>query len=210
MKNFKTLIIQPREYFKGVSDENNNREPIKLRNLFIILISLGIVNYTIQSNMFLDNMLEEFGVSGTSKAMVNIISYVSCIAFTLIGAMICVNILYLISKILLNLVEHKKINNSKYFKSVLYSRYIVVGIANTVLTILLSFIMADTNYLTIVGTINNIFIKLWATYNLYGIFKYYMKTNQLHKIFPIILYIFTLIGSIYTITSSMIINFMSI
>ncbi|MGL5643055.1 MAG: hypothetical protein ACRDDM_12340, partial [Paraclostridium sp.] len=92
----------------------------------------------------------------------------------------------------------------KYFKNFLYFRYIVVGIVNTILAILFNCILNDDQTVVMVSLINNLFVKLWATYILYGIFKYYIETEKVHKILPTILYICTIIGSVISVASLMI------
>ena len=195
MNNLKTLIIQPKEYFKEISYIGENKKPIKLRYLFSIFIVIGLINYLIQDNVSSSEPIIPGGNENISSILVGIFG----IFGELIGAWICVNILYLVIKIFLKLIEHKEIEDKKYFKSILYFRYIMVRIANLILMMLVSFFIKDSSFLTIVGSINNLFIKLWATYLLYEILKYYIGTSKLHKILPAILYIFTIIGVVIMI-----------
>ncbi|MDM8128316.1 hypothetical protein QUV80_07505, partial [Paraclostridium benzoelyticum] len=63
--------------------------------------------------------------------------------------------------------------------------------------------VSDIQAQTIASQLNNLLIKLWATYFLYGVFKYYLHTKKLHKILPITLYILTLIFSVISIVNTM-------
>ncbi|MEG2983359.1 MAG: hypothetical protein RR835_01580 [Peptostreptococcaceae bacterium] len=202
MNNLKTLIIQPKEYFKWTKDEKTEkREPIKLKYLFMVFIAVSVINGVVQY-LIAPDLVADMGISGIGQTELIIFQCVINIGGPLIGALIYVNILYLVSKIFMKIFEKKEIEDKKYFKNLLYFRYIVVGIVNIILAILFNCILNDNQTVIIVSLINNLFVKLWATYILYSIFKYYVETEKVHKILPIILYIFTIIGTIMSVAST--------
>lgn len=202
MRDLKTLIIQPKEYFKDFTkDEYESKEPLKLRYLFIALIAISILNGVVQ-NLMLSDLVGDLGLEGMEKTGFMVFKWVSCIAGPLIYALICVNILYFVNKIFMGLVESKEIKDKKYFKSLLYFRFIVFYIVSGILSLITTVALRDIQAQAIAANINNIFIKLWATYFLYGILKYYLQTKKLHKILPTILYILTLIFAIWSIVST--------
>lgn len=206
MDNLKTLIMQPKEYFEWVKDENTEkREPIKLKYLFVIFIAISVINGVVQY-LLTPDLVEDIGIPGMGQTELIILQCVGSIVFPLVGAWICVNILYLVSKIFINVFEKKEIEDKKYFKSLLYFRYILVGIVNVILAMLLSCVLSDSKTLTMASSINNLFVKIWATYILYGILKYYIGTKKIHKILPTILYIFTIIGTVISVASAMLMD----
>lgn len=203
MRDLKTLILQPKEYFKDFTkDEYESKEPLRLKYLFVALIAISILS-GIAMNLMMPNYLEDLGAVGTEKTVANVSMWIGCTIGPLILAWICVNILYFVSKIFMGFVENEEIKDKKYFKSLLYFRFIVFSIAGSILSIITTLILRDMELITIAGSINNIFIKLWATYFLYGILKYYLQTKKLHKILPTILYILTLIFAIKDIVTTM-------
>ncbi len=201
MSNLKTLLFQPKEYFSGFQgDSIEKREPINLKLLFLIYIGISIISGVIQTMLVPEaaDITETFGLSGTSYMVFQVVGYV---VFPIIWAWICVNVLYLVNKILLSGFEDKEILDKKYFKSLLYVRFIGIAIVLSILGTIMGLVIRDEIYLGIAGVINNLFIKLWAAYILHGILKYYIGTRKLHIVLPIVLYIFTIIGSVMTIAS---------
>lgn len=189
MSNLKTLAIQPKEYFEWVKDENlEKREPIKLKYLFIAFIVLSVIGSIVQP-------VEEMGISEN-------IMKILIVVFSLLGAWIWVNIVYLVNKGLISSVEDKKIEDKKYFKSLLYYRYLMISILSLILTIITSLIVKDTETLAIINSVNNLFIKILSVYMLHGILKYYIETQKLHKILPVVSYIFTIIGTVIVIATN--------
>ncbi|MGL5756923.1 MAG: YIP1 family protein [Paraclostridium sp.] len=200
MSNLKKLLIQPKDYFENVKDSDlEKRQPIRLRYLFIIFIIVGFIAFSSQISQFTYGFNEGLGNQEVDENIIKIVGYTFNLVFSLIWAWICVNTLYLVSKVFLKLVENKEIEDKKYFKNLLYVRYIVGVIAASILITLMSFIIKDINLLAIVGSINDLFIDLWTTYILYGILKYYIGTKKIHKILPTILYILTIIITIITL-----------
>lgn len=202
MRDLKTLIIQPKEYFKDFTkDEHENKEPIKLRYWFIALVAISILSGVV-TNLMMPDLLGELGLEGMGETGFIIYQGVIYVVGSLIGAWICVNILYLVTKIFMGFVENEEIKDKKYFKSLLYIRFILFSIVGCILSIITMLILRDIELAAIADSLNNMVVKLWATYFLYGIFKYYLQTKKLHKILPTILYILTLIFAIGTIVKT--------
>lgn len=205
--NLIKLAVKPSEYFEENKDgEIQKREPIKLRYLFIAFIILNVLSSVVQTMVMPADTVQPLNIFNMSEKTFTILKHVGSGILSIIGAWIFVNILYLVNKVLISSVENKEIEEKKYFKSLLYFRYIVTAIIGLVLSITLSLILKDDNTLIMVSSINNLFIKLWATYILFGILKYYVQTKKLHKILPTILYIFTIIGTGLVIYGNIVIS----
>lgn len=201
MRDLKTLIIQPKEYFKDFTkEEYESKEPIKLRYWFIALVAISILSGVV-INLMMPDLVGELGLEGMGKTGFMAFQWASYIVGPLISVLICVNILYFVSKIFMGFVENEEIKDKKYFKSLLYLRFIVFSIVLAIVSLITTVAVSDIQAQTIASQLNNIFIKLWATYFLYGIFKYYLQTKKLHKILPTILYILTLIFAIVSIVN---------
>jgi hypothetical protein len=201
MRDLKTLIIQPKEYFKDFTkEEYESKEPIKLRYWFIALVAVSILSGVV-INLMMPDLVGELGLEGMGKTGFMAFQWASYIVGPLISALICVNVLYFVSKIFMGFVENEEIKDKKYFKSLLYLRFIVFSIVLAILSLITTVAVSDIQAQTIASQLNNILIKLWATYFLYGIFKYYLQTKKLHKILPTILYILTLIFAIVSIVN---------
>ena len=194
MNNLKVLITQPKEYFKGMNEYGKKKEPIKLRYLFGLLIIVSLIFITVQSSMVPESLSVLNELASDDKILLYALIAVSCIFFTLVGAWICVNVLYLFTKILLNVFEGRSIEDKKYLKNLLYVRYIITSIVTIGLSIIVGLIIKDETYYNIISSINDLFIKFWSVYMLYGILKYYLNTVKIQKIVPTVLYIFTIIG----------------
>ncbi|MCQ4698803.1 hypothetical protein NE452_14810 [Paeniclostridium sordellii] len=194
MNNLKVLITQPKEYFKGMNEYGEKKEPIKLRYLFGLLIIVSLIFITVQSSMVPESLSVLNELTSDDKILLYALISVSCIFFTLVGAWICVNVLYLFTKILLNAFEGRSIEDKKYLKNLLYVRYIITSIVTIGLSIIVGLIIKDETYYNIISSINDLFIKFWSAYMLYGILKYYLNTVKIQKIVPTVLYIFTIIG----------------
>lgn len=201
MRDLKTLIIQPKEYFKDFTkEEYESKEPIKLRYWFIALVAVSILSGVV-INLMMPDLVGELGLEGMGKTGFMAFQWASYIVGPLISALICVNVLYFVSKIFMGFVENEEIKDKKYFKSLLYLRFIVFSIVLAIISLITTVAVSDIQAQTIASQLNNILIKLWATYFLYGIFKYYLQTKKLHKILPTILYILTLIFAIVSIVN---------
>lgn len=206
MRDLKTLAIQPKEYFKDFTkDEYESKEPLKLKYLFIVFIAISILS-GIVINLMEPNFQEDLGLEVMGKTGFMVFQFVIYVVGPLIFAWIFVNILYFVSKILMGFFENEEIKDKKYFKSLLYFRYIAFSIVIYILSIITTVTLKDIQAQTIAGHINSIFVKLWATYFLYGILKYYLQTKKLHKVLPTILYILTLIFAIGNIVSTLFSN----
>lgn len=203
MRDFKTLALQPKEYFKDFTrEEYESKEPIKLRYWFIALIAVSILSGVV-INLMMPDLLGDLGLEGMGKTGFIAFQWASYIVGPLISALICVNILYFVSKAFMGFVENEEIKDKKYFKSLLYFRFIVFSIVLAIVSLITTVAVSDIQAQTIASQLNNILIKLWATYFLYGVFKYYLQTKKLHKILPITLYILTLIFSVISIVNTM-------
>lgn len=196
MNNLKVLITQPKEYFKGMNEYGEKKELIKLRYLFGLLIIVSLIFITVQSSMVPECISVLSNLASDDKILLYALISVSCIFFTLVGAWICVNVLYLFTNILLNVFEGRSIEDKKYFKNLLYVRYIITLIVTIGLLIIVGLIIKDKTYYNIISSINKLFIKFWSAYMLYGVLKYYLNTVKIQKIVPTVLYIFTIIGFI--------------
>lgn len=206
MRDLKTLIIQPKEYFKDFTkEEYESKEPIKLRYWFIALVAISILSGVV-INLMMPDLVGELGLEGMGKTGFMAFQWASYIVGPLISALICVNILYFVSKMFMGFVENEEIKDKKYFKSLLYIRFIVFSIFLAILSLITTVAVSDIQAQTIASQLNNILIKLWATYFLYGILKYYLQTKKLHKILPTILYILTLIFAIVNIVNTIMIT----
>ncbi|OXX84674.1 hypothetical protein AVM15_02990 [Paraclostridium benzoelyticum] len=203
MRDFKTLALQPKEYFKDFTrEEYESKEPIKLRYWFIALIAVSILSGVV-INLMMPDLLGDLGLEGMGKTGFIAFQWASYIVGPLISALICVNILYFVSKAFMGFVENEEIKDKKYFKSLLYFRFIVFSIVLAIVSLITTVAVSDIQAQTIASQLNNILIKLWATYFLYGVFKYYLQTKKLHKILPITLYILTLIFAVISIVNTM-------
>ncbi|KKY02117.1 MULTISPECIES: YIP1 family protein [Paraclostridium] len=203
MRDFKTLVLQPKEYFKDFTrEEYESKEPIKLRYWFIALIAVSILSGVV-INLMMPDLLGDLGLEGMGKTGFIAFQWASYIVGPLISALICVNILYFVSKAFMGFVENEEIKDKKYFKSLLYFRFIVFSIVLAIVSLITTVAVSDIQAQTIASQLNNILIKLWATYFLYGVFKYYLQTKKLHKILPITLYILTLIFAVISIVNTM-------
>ncbi|MBS6508585.1 MAG: YIP1 family protein [Paraclostridium bifermentans] len=206
MRDLKTLIIQPKEYFKDFTkEEYESKEPVKLRYWFIALVAISILSGVV-INLMMPDLVGELGLEGMGKTGFMAFQWASYIIGPLISALICVNILYFVSKMFMGFVENEEIKDKKYFKSLLYIRFIVFSIFLAILSLITTVAVSDIQAQTIASQLNNILIKLWATYFLYGILKYYLQTKKLHKILPTILYILTLIFAIVNIVNTIMIT----
>ncbi|MBW4861191.1 MAG: hypothetical protein KZY55_15210, partial [Paeniclostridium sp.] len=136
MNNLKVLITQPKEYFKGMNEYGEKKEPIKLRYLFGLLIIVSLIFITVQSSMVPESLSVLNELASDDKILLYALIAVSCIFFTLVGAWICVNVLYLFTKILLNAFEGRSIEDKKYLKNLLYVRYIITSIVTIGLSII--------------------------------------------------------------------------
>ncbi|MFR4164003.1 MAG: hypothetical protein ACLT0R_15420 [Paraclostridium sordellii] len=194
MNNLKVLITQPKEYFKGMNEYGEKKEPIKLRYLFGLLMIVSLAFSIVQSSRVPECLYILDELASDDKILLYVLTAASCIFFTLVLAWICVNVLYLFTKILLNVFEGRSIKDKKYFKNLLYVRYIITLIVTIGLSIIVGLIIKDETYYNIISSINDLFIKFWSAYILYGILKYYLKTVKIQKIVPTVLYIFTIIG----------------
>ncbi|MCR1850750.1 hypothetical protein NSA42_15850 [Paeniclostridium sordellii] len=194
MNNLKVLITQPKEYFKGMNEYGEKKELIKLRYLFGLLMIVSLIFITVQSSMVPECISVLSNLASDDKILLYALISVSCIFFTLVGALICVNVLYLFTNILLNVFEGRSIEDKKYFKNLLYVRYIITLIVTLALLIIVGLIIKDKTYYNIISSINKLFIKFWSAYMLYGVLKYYLNTVKIQKIVPTVLYIFTIIG----------------
>lgn len=115
MRDLKTLIIQPKEYFKDcIKDEYESKEPIKLRYWFIALIAVSILSGVVM-NLMMSDLVGELGLEGVEKTGFMAFQWVSYIVTPLIYALICVNVLYLVIKIFMRFIENEEIKDKKYF-----------------------------------------------------------------------------------------------
>ncbi|GAA0712037.1 hypothetical protein GCM10008904_24860 [Paraclostridium ghonii] len=217
--DLKTLIIQPKEYFKNFKeDEYENKEPLRLIYLFVALVVISLLCGAVEHRILESGLTTEgmngaqsigsIGNSGDSsdKPIFMVFTYLGDVIVPLIWAWICVNILCLVNEMSMGVVEKNEIKDKKYFKSLLYFRFIVFSIVTSILSTISMIILRDMKLFEIASFINSIFIKLWAAYFLYGILKYYLQTEKLHKILPIIIYILTLIYPLLTIAKAMFSN----
>lgn len=199
MRNLKTLFLQPSEFFKDFTDEEyENQNPFKLKYWFIAMVVVSILN-GIVINLIMPGLLKDIGIESLGETTFYAIQAGTYIISPLISSLICVNILYFVIKIFMGAVESKEIRNKKYFKSLLYIRYIVFSIVLSILSLITLLLIKDEKFQLIAHQTNNLFVKLWATYLLYGLLKYGLNTNKLHKILPTILYIFTIIFAVLSI-----------
>lgn len=196
MSNLKTLVIQPKEYFEGIKEENSEKiEPINLKYLFIAFIILSVISSIVQSKIMPVEPIEGIEIPQSVKTIFASLKYVGYVVLPLLGAWIWVSIVYLVNKALVSSIEHKEIEDKKYFKSLLYYRYLIISILTLTLGIITSVMLKDIDTLAIINSVNNLFIKILSVYMLHGILKYYIGTQKLHKILPIVSYIFTIIGT---------------
>lgn len=210
MRDLKTLILQPKQYFENFTEgEYEEKQPLRLRYLFLTFILISILNLVV-NNYILGDSFQELGMGEEyiAEKYFVLLEYAIGVGGVLIYALICVNILYFVSGIFMKFIENETIKDKKFFKSLLYVRYIIFNIVSLILSLIVTIVLRDIDLQQTIALVNNIFIKMWATYFLYSIFKYYLQTNKLHKILPTILYIFTLIFSIGGIVSSIYLNYL--
>ena len=86
MNNLKVLITQPKEYFKGMNEYGEKKEPIKLRYLFGLLIIVSLIFITVQSSMVPESLSVLNELASDDKILLYALIAVSCIFFTLVGA----------------------------------------------------------------------------------------------------------------------------
>ncbi|RDC49863.1 hypothetical protein DVA85_21650, partial [Acinetobacter sp. RIT592] len=160
MRDLKTLIIQPKEYFKDFTkEEYESKEPIKLRYWFIALVAVSILSGVV-INLMMPDLVGELGLEGMGKTGFMAFQWASYIVGPLISALICVNVLYFVSKIFMGFVENEEIKDKKYFKSLLYLRFIVFSIVLAILSLITTVAVSDIQAQTIASQLNNILIKL--------------------------------------------------
>lgn len=67
MRDLKTLIIQPKEYFKDFTkEEYESKQPIKLRYWFIALVAVSILS-GVAINSQMSDLVGELGLEGMEK-----------------------------------------------------------------------------------------------------------------------------------------------
>lgn len=192
MNNLKTLILDPKQYFESKNSVSGKRRPMKLILLLLIYLALQMIKVVV-SIQYMNNLLISMGVD---LKFLNVITSVAILPIALLKLVIIVNILYIFIKILVEKVEKKQIEDSKYLKNIIYITNILSSIVLSLMTIVSTLVINNHQILIMVNAINAIFAGLISFYLFYNILKFYLKTEKLHKTFPTIVYIINVINSI--------------
>jgi hypothetical protein len=193
MNNLKQLILDPRQYF--LESENKiieNKKTVKL-TLLILTYSVVQIISVIVSNNHINYLLN-------SIVEIPKILTVTFEAFTLpiylLGIVLSVNIYYFIIKNLVIKYEKKDIEDAKYLKKILYVINIIPKIIFLLATILNALVVKNHQILLMMNSVSCIFAGIIYFYMLYNLLKFYLKTEKLYKILPIIVYIFNVIDNV--------------
>lgn len=193
MNNLKQLILDPRQYF--LESENKIIENKKTVRLTLLILTYSVVQIisVIVSNNHINYLLN-------SIVEIPKILTITFEAFTLpiylLGIVLSVNIYYFIIKNLVIKYEKKDIEDAKYLKKILYVINIIPKIIFLLATILNALVVKNHQILLMMNSVSCIFAGIIYFYMLYNLLKFYLKTEKLYKILPIIVYIFNVIDNV--------------
>lgn len=193
MNNLKQLILYPRQYF--LESENKIIENKKTVRLTLLILTYSVVQIisVIVSNNHINYLLN-------SIVEIPKILTITFEAFTLpiylLGIVLSVNIYYFIIKNLVIKYEKKDIEDAKYLKKILYVINIIPKIIFLLATILNALVVKNHQILLMMNSVSCIFAGIIYFYMLYNLLKFYLKTEKLYKILPIIVYIFNVIDNV--------------
>ncbi|MDK2563753.1 hypothetical protein QOZ84_09345 [Romboutsia sedimentorum] len=193
MNNLKQLILDPRQYF--LESENKIIENKKTVRLTLLILTYSVVQIisVIVSNNHINYLLN-------SIVEIPKILTITFEAFTLpiylLGIVLSVNIYYFIIKNLVIKYEKKNIEDAKYLKKILYVINIIPKIIFLLATILNALVVKNHQILLMMNSVSCIFAGIIYFYMLYNLLKFYLKTEKLYKILPIIVYIFNVIDNV--------------
>ncbi|MDK2586118.1 hypothetical protein QOZ83_09630 [Romboutsia sedimentorum] len=193
MNNLKQLILDPRQYF--LESENKIIENKKTVRLTLLILTYSVVQIisVIVSNNHINYLLN-------SIVEIPKILTITFEAFTLpiylLGIVLSVNIYYFIIKNLVIKYEKKNIEDAKYLKKILYVINIIPKIIFLLATILNALVVKNHQILLMMNSVSCIFAGIIYFYMIYNLLKFYLKTEKLYKILPIIVYIFNVIDNV--------------
>ena len=162
MRDLKTLILQPKQYFENFTEgEYEEKQPLRLRYLFLTFILISILNLVV-NNYILGDSFQELGMGEEyiAEKYFVLLEYAIGVGGVLIYALICVNILYFVSGIFMKFIENETIKDKKFFKSLLYVRYIIFNIVSLILSLIVTIVLRDIDLQQTIALVNNIFIKI--------------------------------------------------
>jgi hypothetical protein len=193
MNNLKTLILDPRQYFlESENSISESKKTIKLTSLILIYSVVQIIS-VIVSNNHMNYLLNS--VFKTPKTL-TIIFEVFTLPMYLLAMVVTVNIYYFIIKNLVIKYEKKSIEDAKYLKKILYVINIIPKIIVLLATILNALVVKNHQILLMMNSISCIFVGIISFYMLYNLLKFYLNTEKLYKILPILVYILNVIQNV--------------
>ncbi len=193
MNNLKTLILDPRQYFlESENSISESKKTIKLTSLILIYSVVQIIS-VIVSNNHMNYLLNS--VFKTPKTL-TIIFEVFTLPMYLLAMVVTVNIYYFIIKNLVIKYEKKSIEDAKYLKKILYVINIIPKIILLLATILNALVVKNHQILLMMNSVSCIFVGIISFYMLYNLLKFYLNTEKLYKILPILVYILNVIQNV--------------
>lgn len=188
MNNLKKLILDPRQYFL----ESENKKTVKLTSLILTYSVVQIISVIVSNdhmNYLLNSIVE-------IPKILTVTFEVFTLPIYLLGIVLSVNIYYFIIKNLVIRYEKKDIEDAKYLKKILYVINIIPKIIFLLATILNALVVKNYQILLMMNSVSCIFAGIIYFYMLYNLLKFYLKTETLYKILPIIVYIFNVIDNV--------------
>lgn len=196
MNNLKKLILDPRQYFLESENKiSENKKTVKLTSLILTYSVVQIISVIVSNNHmdYLLNSIVEL------LKILTVTFEVFTLPIYLLGIVLSVNIYYFIIKNLVIRYEKKDIEDAKYLKKILYVINIIPKIIFLLATILNALVIKNHQILLMMNSVSCIFAGIIYFYMLYNLLKFYLKTEKLYKILPIIVYIFNVIDNVGTI-----------
>ncbi|MBV4428216.1 YIP1 family protein [Clostridium tyrobutyricum] len=179
MNDLIELIQSPRKYFSRDKD-------ISMKFMYLLLlIFLALDTYVgvfVVSNKEIDKVTS---MVHFSKWFIFLFSVVGGI----IGTIIYVNIVYFVVYITCNKIE-KKTYNKKIVKKLLYTSYVVPYILSYIITSIYSLLGGQSGIFT---NIFSLIISALVSIFIYMTLKLNIKTKNVHKFLPVIIFIISII-----------------
>lgn len=179
MNDLIELIQSPRKYFSR--DKDISMKFIYL--LFLIFLALGTyVEVLVVSNKEIDRVTS---MVHFSKWLIFLFGIVWAIILTII----IVNIVYFVVYITCNKIE-KKTYNKKIVKKLLYTSFIIPSILNYIIISIYNLLGGQSDIFT---NIFSLIISALVSIFIYMTLKLNIKTKNVHKFLPVIIFIISII-----------------
>ncbi|WP_039656668.1 hypothetical protein [Clostridium tyrobutyricum] len=179
MNDLIELIQSPRKYFSR--DKDISMKFMYLTFLIFLVLS-SYVSIFVTQDQSIDKTLSMVHIN---KWIIFLIASVFSIIFTII----IVNIVYSVVYITCNKIE-KKIYNKKIVKKLLYTSYIVPYTLSYIITSIYSLLGGQSGIFT---NIFSLIISALVSIFIYMTLKLNIKTKNVHKFLPVIIFIISII-----------------